>query len=76
MNFDTRECKHRNVEIFTAEAAKHAEFILCFLCTLGCLPSVARRRGEGGCSAVNIDRVIRNERAGGKGNQNNRCGGA
>ncbi len=37
MNFDNRECEHRNVEIFTAEAAKHAEFILCFICGLGVL---------------------------------------
>jgi hypothetical protein len=37
MNFDNRECEHCNVKIFTAEAAKHAEFILCFLCGLGVL---------------------------------------
>ena len=31
MNFDNRECERFSVDTFTAEAAKHAEFILSAL---------------------------------------------
>jgi len=30
MNFDNRECERFGVDTFTAETAKHAEFILLF----------------------------------------------